>query len=193
MLHENRLPADDSHEILCLICYFWKSGKLFNCRLLQIIGGAFRVKRELNAPLSLSLPAATFVCSLYFDMQHDHIPRKLNTWACDPNPWVEGVCKDRIFAFMVLYSLLPLIWYATWLLSEKKKMFWPFNPPPGSPVLKGPWFFWKAPSKKHWPFYNVVLLFEYFSMKFPQRPIVSVSQNTYFPLINSFPMARQNA
>ena len=22
ILHENRLPADDSHEISCLICYF---------------------------------------------------------------------------------------------------------------------------------------------------------------------------
>ena len=40
---ENRLPADDSHEISCLICYFLKSGKILNCRLLQIIGGALRV------------------------------------------------------------------------------------------------------------------------------------------------------
>ena len=41
---ENRLPADDSHEISCLICYFCKSGKILNCRLLQIIGGALRDK-----------------------------------------------------------------------------------------------------------------------------------------------------
>ena len=41
--HENCLPADNSHEISCLICYFWKSGKIFNCRLLQVIGGALRV------------------------------------------------------------------------------------------------------------------------------------------------------
>ena len=27
----------------CLIRYFWKSGKIWNCRLLQNIGGAFRV------------------------------------------------------------------------------------------------------------------------------------------------------
>ena len=40
---ENRLPADDSHEISCLICYFCKSGKICNRRLLQIIGGALRV------------------------------------------------------------------------------------------------------------------------------------------------------
>ena len=42
IFRENRLPADDSHEISCLICYFWKSSKIFNCRLLQIIGGALR-------------------------------------------------------------------------------------------------------------------------------------------------------
>ena len=45
----------------------------------------------------------------------------------DPNPGVEGVCKDRIFAFMVLFvSQFRLTWYATWLLSVKK-MLWPFD------------------------------------------------------------------
>ena len=49
ILHENRLPADDSHEISCLICYFFKkNGKTFNCHLLQIIGGALRVKLSVN-------------------------------------------------------------------------------------------------------------------------------------------------
>ena len=43
-VHENRLPADDSHEIPCLICYFLKSCKTLNCRLLHIIGGALWVK-----------------------------------------------------------------------------------------------------------------------------------------------------
>ena len=47
ILHENRLPADDSHEISCLICYFCKNGKIFNCRLLQTIGGALRVNIQL--------------------------------------------------------------------------------------------------------------------------------------------------
>ena len=42
--HENCLPADNSHEISCLICYFGKSSEILNCRLLQIIGGALRVK-----------------------------------------------------------------------------------------------------------------------------------------------------
>ena len=36
--------ADDSHETSCLICYFGKSNKILNCRLLQNIGGALWVK-----------------------------------------------------------------------------------------------------------------------------------------------------
>ena len=53
--HENRLPADDSHEISCLICYFWKSRKILKCRLLQIIGGALRVKVDLSCAEMLEL------------------------------------------------------------------------------------------------------------------------------------------
>ena len=37
----------------------------------------------------------------------------------DPIPGVVGVCNDSIFALMVLCAQFPLIWYATWLLSEK--------------------------------------------------------------------------
>ena len=41
IFHENRLPADDSHEISCLnFLFLKKSNKILNCRLLQIIGGA---------------------------------------------------------------------------------------------------------------------------------------------------------
>ena len=43
ILHENRLPADDSHGISYHIGYFWRSARIWNCRLLQIIGGALRV------------------------------------------------------------------------------------------------------------------------------------------------------
>ena len=50
--------ADDSQEISCLICYFWKGGKILNCRLLQNIGGALRVKRDPSA-----WGPATFVLS----------------------------------------------------------------------------------------------------------------------------------
>ena len=44
LFHENPLPADDSHEISCSIWNFWKSGKIWNGPLLQIIGGALKVK-----------------------------------------------------------------------------------------------------------------------------------------------------
>ena len=44
IFHENCLPTDNSREISCLIFYFWKSSKIWNYRLLQIIGGALGVK-----------------------------------------------------------------------------------------------------------------------------------------------------
>ena len=43
-----------------------------------------------------------------------------------PHPGVIGVCNDTIFAFMVLCAQFPLIWYATWLLSEKD-IVWPLG------------------------------------------------------------------
>ena len=55
IFHEYRLPADDSHEISCLICYFWKSSKLWNCRLLQIIGGTLWVKPQAKSSWARSL------------------------------------------------------------------------------------------------------------------------------------------
>ena len=60
IFHENRLPADDSHEISCLICYFWKSDKIWNCRL-QIIGGALRVKL---VPLNMFKPSRIFLLTV---------------------------------------------------------------------------------------------------------------------------------
>ena len=54
----------------------------------------------------------------------------------DPTPGVEGVCKDRIFAFMVLCAQFPLISYATWLLSDKKK-FDLLTPPQGRGCICG--------------------------------------------------------
>ena len=51
----------------------------------------------------------------------------------DPTPGVKGVCKDRIFAIMVLYAQFTLIWYATWQLSEKK-WFDLLTPAPGVKV-----------------------------------------------------------
>ena len=55
-------------------------------------------------------------------MQHDHIQR---LWP-DPTGCVcVCVCKDRIYVCMMLYAPFPLVWYATWLLSEK--MSWTFD------------------------------------------------------------------
>ena len=46
-------------------------------------------------------------------------------------PQVEGVCKERIRACMVLYAPFPLIWYTTWPCSEKVA-FRTIDPTPGS-------------------------------------------------------------
>ena len=53
--------------------------------------------------------------------------RKENKMIFWPHPRGPCVCNDSIFAFMVLCAQLPLIWYATWLLSEKRYSltFWP--------------------------------------------------------------------
>ena len=42
LLHENRLPADDSHEISCLICYFEK--KRQNLKLSSAANYSLRFK-----------------------------------------------------------------------------------------------------------------------------------------------------
>ena len=39
IFHENRLPADKSHEKYHALFVIFKSGKIGDCRLLQIIGG----------------------------------------------------------------------------------------------------------------------------------------------------------
>ena len=49
ILHENRLPAENSHEISCLICYFEKAAKFVFC--CKIVGGALWVN-----PLSAESP-----------------------------------------------------------------------------------------------------------------------------------------
>ena len=60
-------------------------------------------------------------------------------WTFDPIQGSSVFKKGRIFAFMVFYASFPLIWYATWLLSAKKK--WTFDPTPGAKgVCKGKLF-----------------------------------------------------
>ena len=44
ILHENRLPADDSREIPCLICYFLKKKKKQNLKLSSAANYRWRLK-----------------------------------------------------------------------------------------------------------------------------------------------------
>ena len=48
IFHDICLPADNSHAISFLICKFWKSSKIWNCRLLQIIGGALWINKRVK-------------------------------------------------------------------------------------------------------------------------------------------------
>ena len=69
IFHENRLLADDSHEISFLICIFWKSGKIWNCHLLQIIGGAWRINlwyRTVLKDLTCLLLYPSYLCLILY-------------------------------------------------------------------------------------------------------------------------------
>ena len=44
-------------RIVCLICYFWKISKIWNCHLLQIIGGALKVKLSASSSGFLNNPS----------------------------------------------------------------------------------------------------------------------------------------
>ena len=57
--------------------------------------------------------------------------RKNNILPFDPTPQVEGVCKDRICACMVLFTPFTLIWYASWHRTFRFFLFWSFDPPLG--------------------------------------------------------------
>ena len=66
IFNENRLPADGSREISCLICYFRKGGKTLNCCLLQIIGGALNGLTVCQFPGSY-IPPYFFLFPLLYD------------------------------------------------------------------------------------------------------------------------------
>ena len=63
-----------------------------------------------------------------------HSVKKKNDLLTPPTPGVKDVFKDSIFAFMVLCAQFLLMWYATWLLSEKDKV-WP--PTRGQGCVRG--------------------------------------------------------
>ena len=55
IFHKNCLPADNSHEISCLIGYFWKSREIWYCLLLQIIGGVLWVNLNHFHPIKRTI------------------------------------------------------------------------------------------------------------------------------------------
>ena len=90
-------------------------------------------------------------------MQHDH---NQYCFTFQSNPQVEGLCKERICAYMVLYAPFPLIWYATWPFSEKNILT--FNPHPRTEYMLACCFipynllcnmtmFWKSWILTFWP------------------------------------------
>ena len=86
MFHENRLPADDSHETSYLICYFPKGGKILNCRLLQIIGGALRVR----SMLTISAVCGVVICGSPVSRRAMSCSVNVLGGWCEPGPVVRG-------------------------------------------------------------------------------------------------------
>ena len=62
--------------------------------------------------------------SLTFDIHHDDYFQKM-FWPVDPAQGPRLCVRTELYTGMVCYAPFPLMWYATWLLSEK--MFWPFD------------------------------------------------------------------
>ena len=66
------------------------------------------------------------LCSIPFNLICSIATLRKHILTFDPTQGVEGVCKNRIWACVVLYAPFPLIWYATWLYSENNRLtFWP--------------------------------------------------------------------
>ena len=64
IVHGNCLLAENSNELSCLICYFPKNGKIWNCRLLLIVGCALRVNSSSFSDIQYNLPSALrLVCT----------------------------------------------------------------------------------------------------------------------------------
>ena len=69
---------------------------------------------------------AAFRDSFQFDMQHDHVLKKLNFDPLTLPQGVEGLCAKCLLP-CCCSSRFYLLWYATWPCSEKAK-FWPIDP-----------------------------------------------------------------
>ena len=67
--------------------------------------------------------------SRLFDMQHDNFQKK-NVLTFDPTPGVDGVCKDRIGACMLMHLSFRLIFHRKHDHVLKKLKFDLLTPPP---------------------------------------------------------------
>ena len=110
IFHENRLPADDSQEMSCLVCYFWKSSKIINCRLMQIIGGTLWVNERWADFLGLFLGVFRL--------------RKFSNFRGIGFPLQDAVIKFRILLyglkFINCYSLNFWLFAVIWLANFER-------------------------------------------------------------------------
>ena len=116
IFHENRLPAEDSHEISCLKCYFWKSGKIWNGRLLQIIDCALRASfkhviahlSRMNFPISISRTSLFQILEVLGGILHFYSNFKRN------------FCKETVENLIRCWVLQGLIRFFTVRCSTKR-------------------------------------------------------------------------
>ena len=98
-------------NLLCNMTMFWKSW-------IPIPLGSCGEGRWCGQ--NICYHVAAFHDSIEFDMEHDHVLKKLNYDYLTPTPGSVvggGGSADKIFANMFLHSRFPLIWYATWQCS----------------------------------------------------------------------------
>ena len=109
-------------NLICKMTIFWKSWILTYWPHPK---GGVVVCRQ-----NICYHAAAFRDSLLIDMQHDDILKKLHFDLLTPSPGLWGLgSAGKIFGTIMLHSWFSLIWYATWLCSEKVEC-WPTDPIP---------------------------------------------------------------
>ena len=111
IFRQNRLPADDSHEISCLICYFWKSSKILNCCLLQIKGGALLWVNNYYLYISNS------ALEQWKQLNYQTDPGVASSIPARSHTFVE--IDHEIISMVIL--LLPLIYSRRVVVSYKRK------------------------------------------------------------------------
>ena len=128
---ENRLPADDSREISYLLCYLRKGGKIWNCRLLQIIDGALRVKLFFKSYFTL------YILEVLLKRVHwQTMNIQMNAaWCC-------------ILQGSTLFAKIKTTFRGDILLNEENSTCYPFKYTMDRPIPNAP-YEWENPSLKY--------------------------------------------